>query len=101
MAGEVTFDINIVQNGTSEIVAKQQTMIGLLEEATSCIQGLSSWEGNAANAFRLSFNQLLARLENANTVINQYVNFLNTAVQTYIDHEASQATDNSSFAGGQ
>lgn len=101
MAGEVNIDINAVQTGASEIANKQQTMNGLIDEATSCIQGLSSWEGNAANAFRMSFTQLQTKLENANAVINQYVNFLNTAAQTYAEQETAQATDNSSFTGGQ
>lgn len=99
MAGEINVDIQQVQTAASDIARAQQTINGLVEEAGSCVQALN-WEGNAAANFKTAFSNMQSKFANANTVINQYVTFLQDTAETYLEVESTRAADNSSYEGG-
>ena len=41
-----------------------------------------------------------SKFANANTVINQYVTFLQDTAETYLEVESTRAADNASYEGG-
>lgn len=98
---EIVFDAAHVSNCAQQISSRQKSIMNLVNQANATANGLSGWQGSAADQFRATFNQMQQKLSNANDVINTYVQFLNEAVENHIATENETQQDVVSFENGQ
>ena len=97
--GDVEVQVRALTDGANAINTQKTNMMNYVSEAVNYINGIN-WEGDAHDAFNSTLATMAQRFQNADEVLQTYVQFLNNAADNYIQNESTRVSDNQSFDGG-